>query len=131
MSIMRWASDIEKVEIAADGTVTYAAREEDVNDERTLSEPRFDHPSRLGQRETAYEGEGGGGYVVYALASAPTIAVFAGMIKTYIRRNADRMVRIEWKRDRSQLEIHGSYSVDEIERLIRAHDELGDSADAP
>lgn len=126
-----YVDDITVREVSSDGSLLYAVREFDFNenhppgtelvDGNALRQIRdFDHHATVGEEHQPYEGEIGWGHMVIVLASSPSVAVFASMIKTYLRRHADREVRVGWQDGQPQLTIHGSYSVDEIERLIAA-----------
>jgi hypothetical protein len=67
-----------------------------------------------------------GGAIVYGLASAPSIAAFAGLIKTYITRHKARSVVISWKDGyKATIKIEGDFSTKEIEALLRSEIDKG------
>lgn len=95
-------------------------------------EPSFDHvgPTRRG-RYTA-DGLDGPLTVEYIIASAPTIAALAHIVRTYLLRNKNRKVTIYWQNGKRRLEVTGDLPADDIEKLmdrqLRSSDEPEEGA---
>lgn len=108
--------------VSETGEITYATLLRDENyweSEEFLIYPAFDHFGPTQEQAQPYDGENGPGAVILLLASAPSIAAFASMIKVYLLRNKDRKVIVSREDGTPQLEVTGNLSVDDIERLLR------------
>ena len=88
--------------------------------EDSIAYPEFDHPRVIEHVEQHPESEHGPTTLVYALASAPTVTAVAAMVRAFILRNKDRKVVIRGRSGKARLEVTGDFSVEDIERLLRA-----------
>jgi hypothetical protein len=91
----------------------------------------FDHPHVIQHESEDYDGEHGPGAVIYAAASAPTVAAFATRIEISLLRNKGRRVVVYWRNGKKRLSMTGDLSTEEIEALMRAQIEKHELEQAP
>ncbi|MGW5518676.1 hypothetical protein [Nocardia africana] len=112
--------ELSILDVSETGAISYRAEifYEDAVDSVEYGD--FDHVGPTEEKSEEREGATGPIELVYLLASAPSLAAFASMVKAYLLRNKGRQVNIFWKDGTARLEVTGDLSADEIARLLSA-----------